>query len=133
MPHLQFELSEAVEATDVESFAEWLRDRYSAIMETGTDHIGVTIRNESFLTMGRAEPGAPIVFLDADVRTGRTFEQRRTLAEAIVQELHDRWHIPTENIYVVFTEHPGEDFHLDDGALAAWGAAEGTGDSDPLS
>lgn len=124
MPHLQFEVSETLPADEVESFADWVTDRYSEVMDTGTGHVGVTVREGVSLAMGRAATGEPIAFLNADIRAGRRFEQRRELAVSVIEELHGRWDVPTQNVYVVYTEHPGEDFHLEEGALSSWSAEE---------
>ncbi len=45
----------------------------------------------------------------------------------VIDELADRWGIPTENAYVVYTEHPGEDFILREEALNSWSADEAGG------
>lgn len=124
MPHLQFEVSEPLERERIESFADWVTELYADRMDTGTDHIGVTVRDEATLALGRADPGESVAFLNADIRAGRTIEQRRNLAVTIIDELHERWGVPTENIYVIYTEHPGEDFHLEEGALDSWSDTE---------
>ena len=118
MPHLQFELTGRVDRSDAASFADRITALYAEIMDTGTGHVGVTVRDGASLSLGRADADDRIAFLNADVRAGRTAEQRRELA--VVEELHDRWDVPTENVYVVYTEHPGADFHLREGALSSW-------------
>jgi|AntRauTorcE11898_2_1112593.scaffolds.fasta_scaffold13028_2 phenylpyruvate tautomerase PptA (4-oxalocrotonate tautomerase family) len=130
MPHLQFELTESVSDSEAQSFVLWVTDLYSDVMDTGTGHIGVTIRDEATIALGRADPDKPVAFLNGDIRAGRSFEQRRELAVTIMDELADRWGVPTENTYVIYTEHPGEDFLLREGALDSWSAKEGDGGSD---
>jgi 5-carboxymethyl-2-hydroxymuconate isomerase len=132
MPHLQLEVTESLMDDQIRSFAGWLTDRYAAVMDTGTAHVGVTVREDASLAMGRADADAPVAFLNADIRAGRSAEQRRTLAGEVIEELHDRWAIPAANVYVVFTEHPGEDFHLVEGPLSSWSDAEATGADEPL-
>jgi phenylpyruvate tautomerase PptA (4-oxalocrotonate tautomerase family) len=125
MPHLSFEVSEPLEENDVEPFAEWVTELYAEVMNTGTGHVAVTVRDDAALAMGRADPGEPVAVLDADVRAGRPFEKRRELASAVIEEMSDRWGVPAENAYVVYTEHAGEDFILAEGPLASWSVDEG--------
>jgi 5-carboxymethyl-2-hydroxymuconate isomerase len=124
MPHLQFELSEPISDEEAQSFVTWVTELYSDVMDTGTDHVGVTIRDEATITLGRANPDEPVAFLNGDIRAGRSFEQRRELAVTIMEEFANRWAIPTENMYVIYTEHGGEDFVLREGALQSWDAEE---------
>jgi hypothetical protein len=101
----------------------------SAIMSTGTDHIGMTFRcyQHDDLVFGRAGDDGLIAFLNADIRLGRTADQKRRLALAIMHEISTRWSLPKEHIYVVYTEHDGPDFQLSDRVLPSWQAGE-----DPL-
>lgn len=124
MPHLQFELTETVTEEDAESFVSWVTQLYAEVMDTGTGHVAVTIRDGATVSLGRADADEPAVVLNGDIRAGRDFEQRRKLAMTVIDELADRWGIPTENAYVVYTEHPGEDFVLREGALNSWSADE---------
>jgi len=131
MPHLQFEVTERIDRSAVESFADRITTLYATIMDTGTGHVGVTVRDGASLALGRADADDRIAFLNADVRAGRTAEQRRELAVAVMEELHERWDVPTENVYVVYTEHSGEDFHLREGALSSWSSDEAEDGSPP--
>lgn len=132
MPHLQFEVTETIDESDVESFADWVTGRYAELMDTGTGHVGVTVRDDAALALGRADADDPVAVLNADVRAGRSADQRRELAVAVMDELEDRWDVPSENVYVVYTEHSGEDFHLREGALASWSTDEAGDGSGPL-
>lgn len=124
MPHLQFELTDRIDADERTTFATWVTEHYADVMDTGTGHVGVTIRDGATLALGRVPADEPVAFLNADVRAGRSPEQRRTLAIAVIEEITDRWDVPAENQYVIYTEHPGEDFHLREGALDSWTAEE---------
>lgn len=123
MPHLRFEVTEPLDGS-VEPFAEWAADLYAEVMDTGTGHVAVTVREEATLSLGRAGADEPVAVLNADVRAGRSADQRRDLAVAVIEQLGERWGVPAENVYVVYTEHPGEDFHLQEGTLDAWTADE---------
>ena len=124
MPHLQFEVTEPLADSDVESSTAWVTDLYAEVMATGTGHVAVTVRDEASLAMGRAGPDEPVAVLDADIRAGRSLDQRRELAAAVIEGVSDRWDVPPENTYVVYTEHPGEDFVLDEGPLETWAGDE---------
>lgn len=125
-------MTEPIDESDTESFADWVIERYAELMDTGTGHVGVAVRDDAALALGRADPDDPVAVLNADVRAGRSTDQRRELAVAVMDELDDRWGVPSENVYVVYTEHPGEDFHLREGALTSWSTDEAGDDSGPL-
>ncbi len=130
MPHLQFETNFTPTSQEKRQFAAAVVRHFSEIMDTGTDHIGVTLRSygRDDLVFGRAEQAERgIVFLNADIRKGRTADQKRRLALAIMAELDRTWGVPQPNIYVVYTEHDGENFQLSDRVLPSWSAGE-----DPL-
>lgn len=126
MPHLQFEVSEPLDDAAVEAFVTWVTELFSDVMATGTAHVAVTVRDDVAVSLGRADDD-PVAVLNADIRAGRTPEHRREFATSVIAELADRWGVPERNSYVVFTEHPGEDFHLDEGPLSGWSSAEDEG------
>jgi phenylpyruvate tautomerase PptA (4-oxalocrotonate tautomerase family) len=129
MPHLQFELNFTPEPASKRAFADAVRGHFAAIMSTGTDHIGITLRcyQADDLVFGRAGDDGQIAFLNADIRLGRTAEQKRRLALAIMNEIGSHWGLPKEHVYVIYTEHDGPDFQLSDRVLPSWQAGE-----DPL-
>lgn len=129
MPHLQFELNFTPEPQDKRDFAAEIRTHFASIMSTGTDHIGITFRCYSAqdLVFGRAGDNGRIVFLNADIRLGRTAAQKRQLSLAIMAELERFWGLPQRHVYVIYTEHDGPDFQLSDRVLPSWRAGE-----DPL-
>ncbi len=129
MPHLQFELNFTPPTGEKQAFAEAVKAHFATIMSTGTDHIGITFRcyAEGDLVFGRAGTDGRIAFLNADIRLGRTAEQKRRLSLAIMAELSARWGLPAEHAYVIYTEHDGPDFQLSDRVLPSWQTGE-----DPL-
>ncbi|WP_372910972.1 tautomerase family protein [Salinigranum sp.] len=124
MPHLRFETT--VEPDDRATFAEWVAAEFAAVMETGTGHVGVSVRvcDRSGLSLGRAASDEDVVLVDADIRTGRSEEQRRALATSIIERTSEEWDVAASNVYLVYTEHDGRDFHLAEGALASWDETE---------
>lgn len=126
MPHLQFELGRSVTADQRDALAAWATERFAAEMGTGTGHVAVTVRAyaDGGLTLGRAPAGEPVAVLNADIRAGRSADQREAFARAVIDRFDSRFDVPREHCYVVFTEHPGEDFHLAEGPLESWTRAE---------
>lgn len=99
-------------------------------MDTGTDHISISIREFGThnLSIGRVkEPEKAIAVVNADIREGRTMEQRRSLTLGFIELLNKNMNIPKTHIYVTLTEHKGEDFHLVEKYLGNWEEGE-----DPL-
>lgn len=130
MPHLQFEINRCLADLEKISFAEQVRQLFAATMDTGTDHISISIREFGThnLSIGRVkEPERGIAVVNADIREGRTIEQRRILTLGFMELLHKSFDIPKEHMYVTLTEHKGEDFHLLEKYLASWQQGE-----DPL-
>jgi phenylpyruvate tautomerase PptA (4-oxalocrotonate tautomerase family) len=80
MPHLQFEVNRSVADAAKLVFAEEVRQLFAKVMGSGTDHISISIREciTHDLSIGRVtEPEKGIAIVDADIRRGRTLEQRR--------------------------------------------------------
>ena len=129
MPHLQFELNKKVAEESKEEFVKEIRNCFSTIMDTGTDHIAITIReyDKYSLTIGRANPTDDICLMNLDIREGRTIEKRRELALKFMNIVKDNFGIVGGNQYVTFTENNGEDFNLVEKYLADWQSGE-----DPL-
>lgn len=130
MPHLQFEINREITDAEKNTFSEQIRNLFSEVMDTGTDHISISIREFGTynLSIGRVkEPEKGVALVNADIRNGRSIEQRRKLALGFIALLNKLMLIPEEHIYVTLTEHKGEDFHLVEKYLASWQEGE-----DPL-
>ena len=129
MPHLAFDLSVSPPADAKLRFSAAVVQHFSRVMDTGTDHIAVSLRclSREDLAFGRSDPSRGTAFLNADLRRGRTADQKRKFALAVISELEAVLGIPPQNVYVVFTEHDGPDFQMHDGVLPSWSAGE-----DPL-
>lgn len=91
------------------SFAERVTEFYTTEMETASGHVAVTIREREAadLHLGRAVEG-PLLFLDAEIRQGRSFDRKRAFALATMEHANAEFGIPNDNMKVVFTEHPGK-------------------------
>ena len=130
MPHLHFEINRKITDSEKVALADQVRQLFAKVMGSGTDHIGISIRESGTydLSIGRvAEPERGVAILDADIRRGRTLEQRRALAVGFVDLLQKMLNIPREHAYVTITEHKGEDFHMSERYLSDWREGEGGG------
>ena len=130
MPHLQFKFNRSLTDSQKQTFAEEVRTLFSKVMDTGTDHISMSIREFGTynLSIGRVkEPEQGVAVVNADIREGRTMEKRRTLTLGFMELINKSFNIPVTNMYVTLTEHKGEDFHLFEKYLASWQTGE-----DPL-
>lgn len=131
MPHLQFELNFTPSPDEKRRFSAAVVGHFARVMDTGTDHVGVTLRTfaPEDLTFGRAAPsGGRTVFVNADIRLGRTRDQKRRLSLAFIDEAARSFGVAPEAVYVILTEHDGEHFQLSDRVLPSWTPGE-----DPLS
>jgi phenylpyruvate tautomerase PptA (4-oxalocrotonate tautomerase family) len=127
MPHLQFEFNRKIPDAKKQQLTANVMRLFADVMDTGTDHIGITFREvgTNGLALGRVEePEAGIAFVNADIRSGRSPEQRRRLALGLMNEIHALCNTPVSNMYVTLTEHPGDSFHLYERVLSSWQAGE---------
>lgn len=129
MPHLQFEINKKVSDDIKQEFVNKIRESFSKIMDTGTDHIAISLRiyDKYNLTIGRADPLDDICLMNLDIREGRAIEKRRELALVYMNIVKTSFDIEEKNQYITFTQHTGEDFHLVEKFLADWETGE-----DPL-
>lgn len=129
MPHLQFEINKKVSNEVKDKFVNQIRDVFSEVMDTGKDHIAISIReyDKYNLTIGRANPLDDICLMNLDIREGRSIEKRREIALRYMEIVNNLFQIDLKNQYITFTQHTGEDFHLVEKFLANWQSGE-----DPL-
>lgn len=130
MPHLQLDINRTLTDGQKTGVAIHFKQLFARVMDTGTDHIAVSIREHGTynLDIGRAKNHAKgIAQVNADIRQGRTMAQRRDLAVGFIDILDELLEVPSEQVYVTLTEHRGEDFHLSDRYLGDWAEGE-----DPL-
>ncbi|MBX0297108.1 4-oxalocrotonate tautomerase family protein [Haloarcula nitratireducens] len=109
MPLLQFDTTLSLSPAEKTSFVETVTELYTTKMETTEGHVAVTIRDRKSadLHLGRAVEG-PLLFLNAEIRQGRSFERKRKFALAVMEHVAGTFDVPDENMKAVFTEHPGE-------------------------
>lgn len=130
MPHLQFEMNFTPSPEEKRRFAAAVVGHFAEVMDTGSDHIAVTLRcfAPDDLAFGRAAPsGGRTVFVNADIRLGRSRDQKRRLSLGFIDEAARSFGVAREAVYVILTEHDGEHFQLSDRVLPSWSPGE-----DPL-
>jgi phenylpyruvate tautomerase PptA (4-oxalocrotonate tautomerase family) len=109
MPHLQLEFNRPVPEDVKKKLAQNLMRLFADVMATDLDQIGITLREVGTygLALGRVQrPEEGIAFVNADIRGGRSTEQRRKLAFRFMEEIHSACEIPHANMNMIFTEHP---------------------------
>jgi len=127
MPHLQFDINRHITDDQKLEFAVEIRQLFAQVMDTGTDHISISIRECGTydLSIGRVtEPEKGVALVNADLRQGRSIEQRRILVLGFIELLNSLLDIPPGNVYVTLTEHKGEDFHMVERYLSDWKQGE---------
>ncbi|MDY6819336.1 MAG: tautomerase [Halobacteriales archaeon] len=127
MPHLQFDTTVECTPASRNSFIETVASLFADHMDTGTDHIAVTFRThgDGAMWIGRGVDG-PVLVLDADIRRGRSFEQRRSFGVAVMDRAIETFGIPEPNLKVTFTEHDGNQMMGYDRIGSPWTAEEPT-------
>ena len=130
MTHLQFDVNKELNDEQRKVFVEYAKSVFSEIMRTGVNHIAVSLREfpKFSLTLGRAELGDFVCFMNLDIRTGRTNKQKRELAIKYMEGVREILGIKLNNQYVTYTSHPGNDFNLYEKSLKEW-----TDNDNPLS
>ena len=129
MPHLQFDINKKLNTKDKNKFCRYVRDNFGKIMNTGTDHVAISLREleKNSLSLGRAKDKEYICFMNLDVRVGRSLKQKRELVKCYVKGVNQFFGIKKENQYITFTLHNGRDFNLYEKSLENW-----IKDDDPL-
>tara|TARA_Y100001958_G_scaffold34250_1_gene22322 strand:+ start:190 stop:516 length:327 start_codon:yes stop_codon:yes gene_type:complete len=94
MPHLQFEINKKLNKQSKINFKIFVEDSFSRIMQTGKDHIAISIREseESNLSLGRAK-NEFVCLMNLDIRTGRTNEQKIKLIKTFISGVEKFFHI----------------------------------------
>ena len=77
MPHLQFDINKKLDKQKKKRFFQFVKDNFGKIMNTGTDHIAISLRElkKDSLNLGRAQDNAHVCFMNLDIRIGRSVKQ----------------------------------------------------------
>jgi len=124
MPHLQFDINKKLDEEVKQKFIKFVEHSFSKIMETGTDHIAISIREEekSNLSLGRANKNEDICLMNLDIRSGRKKEQIEKLVKTLMVGVDKIFKVKVSNQYTTITNHPGNEFNLFEKSLGNWKA-----------
>ena len=81
-------------------------------MNTGTDHIAISLRDhkKDSLNLGRAKDNECMLYEPRHI--GRSVKQKRELVRSYVKGIDKFFGVEKKNQYITFTSHNGKDFHL---------------------
>ena len=124
MPHLQFDINKKLDEEVKRKFIRFVENTFSEIMETGTDHIAISIREQekSNLSLGRANKNEDICLMNLDIRSGRKKKQVEKLIRKLMGGVNKIFKVKVSNQYTTITNHPGNEFNLFEKSLGNWKA-----------
>ena len=122
MPHLQFDINKKLEKKSKQKFIIFIEKNFSRIMQTGTDHIAVTIREfeKENLSIGRVNDNDHICLMNLDIRSGRSEKQKLELVKTFILGVERIFGINRNNQYITFTNHQGIEFNFYEKSLSNW-------------
>ena len=122
MPHLQFEINKKLEKKSKQEFIIFIEKNFSKIMQTGTDHIAITIREfeKENVSLGRVKNNDHVCLMNLDIRLGRTKKQKLELVKTFIAGVEKFFEINKNNQYVTFTNHQGIEFNFYEKSLSNW-------------
>ena len=124
MPHLQFDINKKLDEGVKQKFISFVEHSFSEIMETGTDHIAISIREQekSNLSLGRANKNEDVCLMNLDIRSGRKKKKVEKLIKTLMVGVNKIFKIKVSNQYTTITNHPGDEFNLFEKSLSNWKA-----------
>lgn len=122
MPHLQFEVNKRLSIDLKREFIDFIETKFSQIMQTGTDHIAISIRemNEENLSLGRVGKEETVCLMNLDIRIGRSELQKKQLVKTFMNGAENILGIKVQNQYVTITSHVGQEFNFFEKTLSDW-------------
>lgn len=122
MPHLQFDINKKLEKKFKQQFIIFIEENFSKIMETGTDHIAITIREfkKDNLSLGRVNNSDHVCLMNLDIRLGRTEKQKLELVKTFIVGVEKFFGVNKNNQYVTLTNHQGNEFNFYEKSLSDW-------------
>lgn len=122
MPHLQFEVNKRLNINLKKEFIDFIEMKFSEIMQTGTDHIAISIRemDKENLSLGRVGKEETVCLMNLDIRIGRSELQKKELVKTFMNGAENILGIKVQNQYVTITSHVGEEFNFFEKTLSDW-------------
>ncbi len=124
MPHLQFDINRKLDERAKQKFVKFVEHSFSEIMETATDHIAISIREQekNNISLGRAKTNEGVCLMNLDIRTGRKKKQVEKLIKTIMMGVNKIFKIKVTNQYTTITNHLGDEFNFFEKSLSNWKA-----------
>ena len=122
MPHLQFEINKKLKKKSKQEFIIFIEKNFSKVMQTGTDHIAITLREleKENVSLGRAKNNDHVCLMNLDIRSGRTKKQKLELVKTFIIGVERIFGIHRNNQYITFSNHQGIDFNFYEKSLSSW-------------
>ncbi len=126
MPHLQFEINKKLNKDCKQKFIAFIEESFSKIMQTGTDHIAITLRElkKENISLGRVHKNANLCLMNLDIRSGRSNKQKIKLVKTFMHGVEKILRINKNNQYITFTNHKGVEFNFYEKSLSDWAKSE---------
>ena len=114
MPHLQFEINKKLKKNCKQKFIAFIEESFSKIMQTGTDHIAITLREleKENISLGRVHKNDTLCLMNLDIRSGRSKKQKIELVKTFMHGVEKFLKINKNNQYITFTNHKGIEFNF---------------------
>ena len=93
MPHLQFDINKKLNKESKNHFISFVEESFQ-IMETGKDHIAISIRElkKNNLSLGRAK-NEYVCLMNLDIRVGRTEKQKNKVNKTLIAGVENIFYI----------------------------------------
>ena len=126
MPHLQFEINKKLKKSCKQKFIAFIEESFSKIMQTGTDHIAITLREleKENISLGRVHKNDTLCLMNLDIRSGRSKKQKIELVKTFMLGVEKFIKINKNNQYITFTNHKGIEFNFYEKSLSDWVKSE---------
>ena len=126
MPHLQFEINKKLKKDCKQKFIVFIEESFSKIMQTGTDHIAITLREleKENISLGRVHKNDTLCLMNLDIRSGRSKKQKIELVKTFMHGVEKFLKINKNNQYITFTNHKGIEFNFYEKSLSDWVKSE---------
>ena len=126
MPHLQFEINKKLKKNCKQKFIAFIEESFSKIMQTGTDHIAITLKEleKENISLGRVHKNDTLCLMNLDIRSGRSKKQKIELVKTFMHGVEKYLKINKSNQYITFTNHKGIEFNFYEKSLSDWVKSE---------
>ena len=126
MPHLQFAINKKLKKNCKQKFIAFIEESFSKIMQTGTDHIAITLREleKENISLGRVHKNDTLCLMNLDIRSGRSKKQKIELVKTFMHGVEKYLKINKNNQYITFTNHKGIEFNFYEKSLSDWVKSE---------